>query len=356
MKNTEKLFWKSVIGVTITVATLGFIIPFLISQNSDIAVGTGYAIGVAWLWLILFKFGIVGWLGGFVQKIKAQNLLMLLCAALMLTQTGCSRVPPGNVGVKVYLLGGSKGVNQEELGVGRYWIGMNEELFVFPTFTQNYVWTKSPQEGSPNDESITFQTVDGMEVNGDFGITYRIDPTKVSILFQTYRKGVEEITDIFLRNIVRDELNKASSKLKIEEIYGVGKEALMTSVKDKISKAVEEKGIIVENIYVIGSFRLPPTVQESLNLKIAASQKAAQRENEIQEATAEAAKKVAEAQGIADSILLKAKADAEANTMLAKSVTPELVQYQTITKWNGELPQFVGGGTIPMIQMLTTNR
>lgn len=35
------------------------------------------------------------------------------------------RVKPGYVAVKVYLLGGSKGVDYEELGVGRYWVGLN---------------------------------------------------------------------------------------------------------------------------------------------------------------------------------------------------------------------------------------
>ena len=114
----------------------------------------------------------------------------------------CSTVPAGHVGVKVYLLGGSKGVDSEELGVGRYWIGMNEELYLFPTFMQNYVWTKEETEGSPTDESLSFQTADGMTANADIGISYSIDPTKVTAIFQKYRRGVDEITDTFLRNMV----------------------------------------------------------------------------------------------------------------------------------------------------------
>ncbi|TON43446.1 transposase, partial [Vibrio parahaemolyticus] len=72
-------------------------------------------------------------------------------------------------------LGGDKGVQAEEVGVGRYWVGVNEELYSFPTFSQNYVWTASETEGSENDESISFQTIEGLAVNADVGITYRID-------------------------------------------------------------------------------------------------------------------------------------------------------------------------------------
>lgn len=100
--------------------------------------------------------------------------VLLLC--MMALVTACSKVPAGNVGVKVYLLGGNKGVDSEELGVGRYWIGMNEELYLFPTFTQNTSW-----EGR---DMIGFQTKEGMVVSAPIGMSYRVDPTKVTLLFQ----------------------------------------------------------------------------------------------------------------------------------------------------------------------------
>lgn len=59
-------------------------------------------------------------------------------AALMFGTAGCSKVPAGEVGVKVYLLGTDKGVDHEVLGPGRYWIGINQDLYLFPIFTQNY--------------------------------------------------------------------------------------------------------------------------------------------------------------------------------------------------------------------------
>ncbi len=263
----------------------------------------------------------------------------------------CSTVPAGHVGVKVYLLGSSKGVESEELGVGRYWIGINEELFLFPTYTQNYTWTKAPDETGTEDESISFQTVEGMSVNADVGITYRIDPTKVNNIFQKYRKGVSEITDIYLRNMVRDALVTEASSRSVEDVYGRGKAELMTAVEKRIKDQVEKDGIIIERIYWVGDIRLPDNVIASLNAKIQATQMAAQRQNEVAQSKAEAQKKVEEARGEAESILLKAKAQADANRELASSITPELVQYRALEKWDGMLPRITGTGAVPFVNV-----
>ena len=50
-------------------------------------------------------------------------ILYILLIVMAVSYSGCTKVPAGNVGIKVYLLGGAKGVESEVLGVGRYWIG-----------------------------------------------------------------------------------------------------------------------------------------------------------------------------------------------------------------------------------------
>lgn len=274
-----------------------------------------------------------------------KKVAALSIAALALV--ACSKVPAGHVGVKVYLLGSSKGVDAEELPVGRYWIGFNEELYLFPTFTQNYTWTREPDETGPEDESISFQTVEGMSVNADVGITYRINPAKVTTIFEKYRKGVAEITDVYLRNMVRDSLVTEASSRSVEDVYGRGKADLITAVEKRVRDQVEKDGIIIERIYWIGDIRLPDNVIASLNAKIQATQMAQQRQNEVAQATAEAQKKVAEAKGEADSILLKAQAQAQANKILSESLTPDLVKYKEVEKWDGRYPSTMvnGGGS-----------
>lgn len=280
-----------------------------------------------------------------ISKIKK----IALVAGIGIGLTACSTVPPGYVGVKVELLGGDKGVDSYELGVGRYWIGWNEQLFLFPTFMQNYTWT---QNVHGTDESFTFQTVDGMTASADIGISYQIKPDKVTSIFQTYRRGVEEITDTFLRNMVRDALVAEVSSKPIEYVYGAGKAELIKRVQDDVQAQVDAIGIKVDKIYWIGDIRLPPNVVKSINDKNAATQLAQQRQNEVAQTQAEAAKRVAQAKGEADSILLTAQAQAQANEILAKSITPEFVKYKALEKWDGKLPvTMIPNGSVPFVSI-----
>lgn len=280
---------------------------------------------------------------------KNKVLVVMLLLSVLFMGSACSKVPAGHVGVKVYLLGGQKGVESEQLGVGRYWIGMNEELYLFPTFTQNYVWTKSPKEGSLDDESITFQDRDGMSINADIGISYAVRPEKVADVFQKYRKQLDEITDVYLRNMVRDAFVTVASKLPIEQIYGEGKADMVRAVEKLVKEQVGGM-FVIERIYLVGDLRLPPAVTASLNAKIQATQQAQQKENEVRTAKAEAEKVVAAAEGEARSITTVAKAQAEANKILSASITPELVAYKSLEKWNGILPTtMVPGGAVPFV-------
>ena len=273
-----------------------------------------------------------------------------IIAALAMSAVACTKVPAGNVGVKFDLYGGDKGVTGEVVGPGKYWLGWNEEMYLFPTFAQNYVWTAGVDETSMHDESITFQDKEGTQINADIGVTYAINGEKADEVFQKYRKGVDEITDVYLRNMVRDALNSETSKMDVSDIYGPGKEGLMERVTQRVRAQVAEIGIEVEKIYWIGAMRLPDTIVNAINLKIEATQKAQQRENELQTAKAQAEIEREKARGEADARLIAAKAEADANRMIAASISQALVEYKAVQTWNGVTPQVTGGAT-PFIDL-----
>lgn len=257
----------------------------------------------------------------------------------------CSRVPAGYVGVQFNKYGSDKGVQAKPVDPGSYWLGWNEEMYTFPTFMQTYNFTKNKDEGSEQDESLTFQTVEGLSVNADVGVTYSIEPDKVVTLFQTYRKGIDEITHIYIRNMIRDALVNESSTLGIETVYGLGKADLIKKVQADVNAQVAPLGIKIDKIYWIGNLRLPQNVVNAINAKIQATQMAQQRENEVAQAKAEAQKEVATAQGQAQSKLLVAEAEAKAITLLgeASKNNPGAAQLKWIEKWDGHLPQMVMG-------------
>lgn len=291
------------------------------------------------------------------MSLKSILFFIILRFVFIFGMTSCSKVPAGNVGVIVHLLGGSKGVDAEEVGVGRYFLGINDELYLFPTFAQNDTWKDK--------ESITFQTREGLNVNADLGISYHIDPTKVSLIFQKYRKGIDEISDVYLHNMVRDALVKASSTQDVETVYGQGKTELLAIVEDTVRKEVEPIGIVIEHIYWVGTLHLPESVVENINAKINATQKAMTRENEIQATKADAQKQIEAAKGEAESKLAVARAEAEsvrirgeaeADAIKAKSqalnTSPLLVQYELTKSWDGKLPDItMGSGSIPLINV-----
>lgn len=276
-----------------------------------------------------------------------KKLFLAFLTVSALTLGGCSKVPAGNVGIKVHLLGGDKGVDTQELSPGRYWIGVNEDLFIFPTFTQNYVWTKAVEEGSPTDESITFQTREGLSANADIGISYHIQPEKASILFQKYRKGIHEITHVYIRNMVRDALNIEASSQLIETVYGSGKAELIANTEKRIRNELLDTGIVLEHLYWIGEIRLPPSVVTSLTNKVNAAQISQQKQQEIEQAKADALKAQAEAEGQANAKLTLARADAEAIRLRGEAIrnNPSVVELNAIEKWNGQLPQITSGAT-----------
>ena len=189
-----------------------------------------------------------------------------------------------------------------------------------------------------------------MSANADIGMAYHIDPDKVDVIFQTYRRGIDEISDVFLRNIVRDSLVKQSSNKNIEYVYGAGKAELIAAVEADVRAQVAPQGIIIDKLSWMGDIRVPASVRASIDAKIEATQKAQQRQNEVAQAKAEADKKIEEARGIAESIKINARAQAEANLEISKSLTPELLQNRALDVWNGVLPTtMVPGSALPFI-------
>lgn len=257
--------------------------------------------------------------------------------------SACNQVPAGYRGVIVNLYGSDKGVAEQSVGVGRYYTGWNSELYLFPTFLQNYSWKE--------DQAITMQTSEGLSIRTDAGITYSIKPDNVVKVFQKYRLGIEEITNTFLHNMVRDAMNEIASTMTVEQIYGAQKEAFIVKVNSIVKAEAANTGIEVDKIYLVGSFDLPPSVIASINSKIQASQNAMKVENEVATARAEAQKTVVEAQARGQQILINAESQAKANKILADSLTPEFVQYQAILRWDGALPRMTGIGPLPFFNV-----
>ncbi len=267
----------------------------------------------------------------------------ILAVVAMTSLTGCyERVEPGNVGIIVNRLGDEKGVDQEIKGVGRYWIGWNEDLYTFPTFKQMKTY----------DGIFTFQMSDGTTIGYHIGVAYKVNPTKVATVFQTYRKGVDEITDSDLQQKIADSLNRLASRMTTDKFIDGGKSDLLTQALGMIQAEMTPVGIEVISLSYVGKPEYPPTVIASINAKVTANQVTLQREQEIKQSEAEAEKERAKARGESDSARIRAQGEADAIKLRGEALAanPNVIQLDAIAKWNGVMPTtMVPGASVPFV-------
>ncbi len=254
-------------------------------------------------------------------------------------------VQAGYVGVRVNLYA-DKGVQNETVGTGRYFLGINEQLYRFPTFNQ--LWNY--------EQPFVFQTSDAMDIRAQLGIEYNIDSTKAATVFATYRKGIEEITDVNLRQYIADSLIKNTALMDINALTQGGKTHLLDAVTKEIRAKLDPIGIRIVKLSWLTDLQYPEQVRQSINAKIEATQRALLRENEVAQSKAEAEKLRVAAQGEADAQLTRARAEAEAIAIKAKALAdnPAVLELNAIEKWNGVLPQYLTtGAAVPFVPMVT---
>lgn len=261
---------------------------------------------------------------------------MLLIAALSLTLTSCMhRTDIGQASVILEKYGDSKGVQPKAVGPGNYFESWGQDYYDFPTFQVNYTFTRDKTEGSESNEEFTFQTKEGMECSVDLGIAMHFEFDKLPLMYSTYHKKVEEIRAIVVRNSVRDALNRISGNMPVESVYGAGKGILIDTVYKVVSKNLAPNGIIIDKISLIGSVRIPDAVKTALDEKVTMTQTAQKEQNKVLLAQATANINVANAQGQADALRIKADGEAYYNQTVAKSLTPSIVELKRIEKWDG---------------------
>lgn len=264
---------------------------------------------------------------------------------------GCTKITQQDIGLRVSLMGDNKG-GIELVSPGRYFVWPNTEYVRFPTSIINVVWTASKTEGSPTDQSITMQTVNGLVLNTDIGLSFHIRPEKAIELYRRTHKGIDEITNVYLRNMVRDAFNDVVSKMTVEQVYGKGKVDMMVAVTKYVQDQVTPMGIVIDKISILHNIRFPASVEAAIQAKVQAVQKAETRKNELAQAVAQKNIEQTEAESYRQAEIIKAQGDAQAMEIKAKVLreNPELLKLQAIQKWNGVTPLYMSGNSpIPFI-------
>jgi regulator of protease activity HflC (stomatin/prohibitin superfamily) len=176
-------------------------------------------------------------------------------------------------------------------------------------------------------------------------MNFHIDPFYVNNLYQKVgfdfaNKVIDPAFNDFVKEVVP---NYPITEIlpKREEI----RKRAMTKLGDNLARY----HIIIDDIY-ISNIRFSPGYEKAIEAKQVAQQQVETQRQVLGQREIEAQQKVVTSKGEAESILVVAQGQAKANEVLSRSVSPILVQYKSIEKWNGVLPQ-VTGGVVPFMEL-----
>jgi regulator of protease activity HflC (stomatin/prohibitin superfamily) len=176
-------------------------------------------------------------------------------------------------------------------------------------------------------------------------MNFHIDPAFVNDLYQ--KVGLD-FADKVIDPAFNDFVKEVVPTYPIGEILPK-REEIRKRAMQKLGDNLSRYHIIVDDIY-FANIRFSPEYEGAIEAKQVAQQQVETQRQVLAQREIEAQQKVATAKGEAESILVVAQGQAKANDALSRSITPILVQYKGIEKWNGILPQ-VSGGAVPFIDL-----
>lgn len=289
-------------------------------------------------------------------NIKTVVPIVILILAAVIAMNSYTTVSPGHN--KVATLFGD--VRDEALDEGFHIVNPLYKFYEYDLRVHTETWTK-----------VQVPSQDKLKTSMDISVTFRINPTYTS----TMLKESGSLSDVIVKLLtpkVRSLLREAGKTVEKSQDFYLDniQQGLQLYMEEGLTDYMSNKGLIVEAV-LFRDITLPQVVtsavvqtkerQEQLErekAQLSIVEQQAQQQVKQAEAREQAAKSDANAiRTLADAeayqIGILAEAQAIANTVLAKSVTTSLINYNAIAKWNGEYPQtLMGGGPDGLILQL----
>ena len=290
--------------------------------------------------LIILAGGIVarnGWaIGG--------GVLLGIVAAVMFIFSASYSVGPGESKV----LKSWTGVVADEAVVtpGVHWKSPFEDAIHFDVRNQLAVFLGDGNQqynGSPtNGPQITFTDKDGVTGNLDLVVLYSINPDRTPALVEDYSNQDDFRTKVIeqdIRSVPRDVPGKYTTIQMMTDRVQVAND-----IRTALEAEWKDKGVTIEDVSL-------QEVRYSDAVK-ARFEEAQNAQTEVVKAKAEAEKKQIEAESAAAVAITRAQGEAEANNLLTKSLTPQVLQQRYLDVLAGAnlivVPQgFTALGQIP---------
>ena len=293
----------------------------------------------------------MGKVGGIVTGFV---IVLLVIGGFMCTE----KIPAGYVGV-VYNMNG--GVEDEVLTQGWKFVSPTKKVTEYSIALEPSYMTADEQGDSPDDESFEIPTKEGASLETDVAFSYSYKLEEVPNTFTRFRgQDGKAILKSFIKPKMQAWIKEITPEFSMMEIVSTKRGAVNAALTERLGERFEPYGIVIDNI-ALADVRPDDETARAITEKIQAQEaleKAkvnaekdkvdANRDKEVAEINAEKAR--IEAQGKADAKLIEANAEAEANKMIAESLTDKLNENTKIKKWNGVVSYITGNAT-PIIDM-----
>lgn len=262
--------------------------------------------------LLLVILGIAAYFGGLPRRISSWS--PMASAVTILAVTGISsayQVPAGHVGI-VYSFGAIVG----QTGDGLQWVAPWKSIAEASVQVQGHKFDKL--------DSFSLETQD---VFVAATINIQVSPANIQEL---YREVGPEYFDILVRPRVLQAFKDATVKYNSVQI-APNREAIRKEVRERLTNELKVHSITVQDL-LVDNISFSEAFQNAIEEKQKQSQLALAEREKVSGEKAKADQAIETARGAAESILINALKQAEANKKLADSITPALTQYIFATK------------------------
>jgi len=263
-------------------------------------------------------------------------LLTIIGVTVILLATMIVVVEAGHVGV--HDLFGD--VSDNEMQPGIHFKNPFANVIQLSTRTQEYTMSFIQGEGAKYEADIIASlTKEGLTVNLDMTILYKLTPAEASNIYKTV--GVSYL-DVIVRPQIRTTIRNIVAKYEAKEIYSDKRQVAADEMFLEMETSLLKRGIILESV-LIRHVGLPEELTSAIEAKLTAEQMIEKKAFEVSEAKEEANRKREEAQGIAD-----------ANEIIANSLSEAYLKWY----WIGELENAevyyvpVGEDGLPIIKTI----
>ena len=171
-------------------------------------------------------------------------------------------------------------------------------------------------------------------VETKLAINYRVSKDKS---YAIYKNVGSDYETILVSPAVNEVLKAITAKYTAEESVA-NRSLISQGLIEELNNKLNKNGIYVEDVNII-NFEFSEAYIAAIEEKQVAEQRLLKAKTEKEEA-------IVKAEAEAETLRIQSEAQAKANNILSKSLNENLIRYEMMKKWNGELPMVTDGSTI----------